>query len=243
MQAKIERCVVVTGAAGGMGRATCQKLAEQGWQVLAIDREAEALARLCAATPGVHALVADLTDPDLTGQVSRYLDSLPPVGGLVNMAGLSVGNMIDSLEDEDWDLSFAVNVTPAMRLTRLLTPRFKAQGGGSIVNVGSPVGIVGARKPSYSASKAALHGLTVSCARNLGPDNIRVNLLLPGPTITGMTGDWSEERRAAIAGQSFLKRLCTPEEIARMVAFLLGPDCSYLTGSTIDMTAGSMWGH
>ena len=226
-----------------MGSATCRHLAEQGWQVLAIDRMSESLQSLCDDTPNVIPLVADLADPGMTQQVAEALQAMPPALGLVNMAGISVGNTIDCLDDEAWEQSFAVNVTPAMRLIRLLTPGFKAHGGASVVNVGSPVGIVGARKPSYAASKAALQGLTVSCARNLGASNIRVNLLLPGPTITKMTHDWSEERRAAIAEGSFLKRLCTPGEIARMVAFLLGPDASYLTGSTVDMTAGSMWGH
>ncbi|WP_300440002.1 SDR family oxidoreductase [Zoogloea sp.] len=242
MQMQTERTVVVTGAAGGMGYATSRHLAAQGWQVLGIDR-AENLKPLSKEIPGLHALVADLADSGLPDRVAGALTSLPPVAGLVNMAGISVGDTIDRLSDEDWDLSFAVNVTPAMRLIRLLAPRMKANGKGSIVNVGSPVGIVGARKPSYAASKAALTGLTVSCARNLGPDNIRVNLLLPGPTLTGMTHDWSAERRAAIADGSFLKRLCAPDEIARMLSFLLGEDCSYLTGSVIDMTAGSMWGH
>lgn len=226
-----------------MGSATCRYLAQQGWQVLAIDQVSESLQQLCKQTPNVTPLLADLADPAMTRLVEGALQGMPPVSGLVNMAGISVGNIIDQLDDESWEQSFAVNVSPAMRLIRLLAPTFKAQGGASVVNVGSPVGIVGARKPSYAASKAALHGLTVSCARNLGPSNIRVNLLLPGPTITKMTDDWSQERRSAIAESCFLKRLCTPEEIARMIAFLLGPDASYLTGSVVDMTAGSMWGH
>lgn len=243
MHSSTERTVIVTGAAGGMGTATCTRLADAGWQVLAIDREAETLARLAVRSDRIHSLVADLAAPAMPSDVEAALAQLPPTTGLVNMAGVSIGDTIDRLDDDAWDLSFAVNVSPAMRLIRLLAPHFRRQGQGSIVNVGSPVGIVGARKPSYAASKSALHGLTVSCARNLGADNIRVNLLLPGPTLTGMTHDWSEERCAAIAGSSFLKRLCTPDEIARTVAFLLGPDSSYLTGSVIDMTAGSMWGH
>ncbi|MDD5272714.1 MAG: SDR family NAD(P)-dependent oxidoreductase, partial [Methylovulum sp.] len=139
--------------------------------------------------------------------------------------------------------SFAVNVTPAMRLIRLLTPAMRRNQGGSIVNVGYPVGIIGARKPSYAASKAALHGLTMSCARQLGGDNIRVNLLLPGPTITYMTCDWGQERRDGIAENTFLKRLCTPEEIAKTINFLIGNESSYITGSVMDMTAGSLYGH
>jgi NAD(P)-dependent dehydrogenase (short-subunit alcohol dehydrogenase family) len=238
-----QQTVVITGAAGGMGRTICRHLAAGGWQVVAIDHNVGRLTALAESLPSIHALQADLTDPDLSEQLLSHLAAMPPVAGLVNLAGLSTGNTIDHLDDDAWDLSFAVNVTPAMRLTRALAPGMRNRKEGSIINVGSPVGLIGARKPSYAASKAALLGLTMSCARNLGADGIRVNMLLPGPTITEMTGDWSEERRQEIAQNSFLKRLCTPDEIAAVISFLLGPDSRYMTGSVVDMTAGSMWGH
>lgn len=234
--------VIVTGANGGMGQACCQILHNQGWHILAIDHSFENLHELAESTR-FTALPCDLRDQTLASQVQAALRNLPSPTGLVNLAGSSVGNGIDQLTDEDWQDSFSINVTPAMRLIRLLAPGMKAQGGGSIINVGSPVGLIGARKPSYAASKAALLGLTMSCARNLGSDNIRVNLLLPGPTITKMTADWDEAKRHGVAQGSFLKRLCRTDEIANTVAFLLGPGSTYLTGSIIDMTAGSMYGH
>lgn len=237
------RTIIVTGAAGGMGQATCRALAAQGDHLLGIDIAADRLALLASELPSFRSVAVDLGAQSLPTQVARALQDMPPVAGLVNLAGISHGDAIDKLDDEAWERSFAVNVFPAMRLIRLIAPMLRGQKGGSIVNVGSPVGVVGARKPSYAASKSALHGLTMSCARNLGPDNIRVNLLLPGPTITGMTSDWDEPQREAIAAGSFLKRLCTPEEIARVIAFLLGESSSYVTGSVVDMTAGSMWGH
>lgn len=243
MSNQIKKTAVVTGAAGGMGLATCIQLAEYGWQVLAIDRHAPTLEKPTNKNESIHWLIIDLTDLNLTDLVSKALSQLPPVMGLVNMAGISIGNTIQQLSDDMWEQSFSVNVTPAMRLIRLLAPQMEQQGSGSIVNVGSPVGIVGARKPSYAASKAALHGLTMGCARNLGKSNIRVNLLLPGPTITGMTEDWGENRRAQIAEGSFLKRLCLPEEVANVIAFLLSNQSSYITGSVVDMTSGGLWGH
>lgn len=238
-----QHSVVVTGAAGGMGRATCVHLAQQGWHVVAIDHNANRLTALTNKQTHITPLLADLSDANLCERLLTVLTDLPLVSGLVNMAGISCGNTIDALNDDDWERSFAVNITPAMRLTRALSPYFCQQKQGSIINVGSPVGLIGARKPSYAASKSALLGLTMSCARNLGADNVRVNLLLPGPTITEMTNDWSAERCQQIAQGSFLKRLCTPEEIAQVIAFLLSPASSYMTGSVIDMTTGSMWGH
>lgn len=233
--------IIVTGAAGGMGRECCRYFSELGWHVLAIDRNKERLPALASET--ISILNIDIADPKLVEAMLEKLADLPPVWGLVNLAGISQGDSIEKLTEEDWQRSFDVNVTPAYRLTQAVAPLMKKNGGGSIVNVSSPVGYIGARKPSYAASKAALHGLTVSCARNLGADQIRVNLLLPGTTITEMTKDWSQERQDAIAQESLLKRLCTPLEIAEGIGFLLGEHSRYMSGSVLDMTCGSMWGH
>lgn len=234
------KTVIITGAGGGMGQACALFLAQAGWQVLAIDRNADRLAVLKSELP-IKVLVLDITDPHLETQITAQLNDMPPLSGLVNMAGVSVGSPIQELNEDMWNLAFAINVDAPMRLIKLASGIMES--GGSIVNIGSPVGIVGANKPSYAASKAALHGLTMSCARNLGPANIRVNLLLPGPTITCMTNDWPENRRTNIAQGTFLKRLCTSQEVAKAVGFLLSDHASYFTGSVLDMTAGSLWGH
>lgn len=239
-QAK-KHSVIVTGAAGGMGRECCRYLSSLGWHVLAIDRNTERLSALASAE--ISILNIDIADPKLVQQVEAKLAELPPVWGLVNLAGISQGDRLDKLTDEDWQRSFDVNVTPAFRLTQALAPLMQKNGGGSIVNVSSPVGYIGANKPSYAASKAAMHGLTMSCARNLGEQQIRVNLLLPGTTITEMTKDWSLQRQQSIAQETLLKRLCTPQEIAEGIAFLLSEHSRYMSGSVLDMTCGSMWGH
>jgi NAD(P)-dependent dehydrogenase (short-subunit alcohol dehydrogenase family) len=135
-----------------------------------------------------------------------------------------------------------VNVTAPMLLTKACAPRMTGERGGVIVNVSSPVAHVGAKKASYAASKAALHGLTMSSAKALGSKNIRVNTLLPGPTITKMTEDWSEARRASVAQESFLGRLSEPEEVAEMICCLLSDEARYMTGAIVDLTAGSLWG-
>ncbi len=229
---------IVTGAGGGMGVATVARLLGDGWSVVGVDRYADGLP---PEQPAARFLAADVRDPELPVLVRRRIAGLPPLAGLVNLVGASIGDRLERLTDDDWQASFDINVTPAMRLIRDLRPELTSSRG-SIVNVGSPVGTIGARKPSYAASKAALHGLTMSAARNLGP-SVRVNLLLPGPTITGMTSDWDEQRRQRIAAGSFLGRLCTPDEIAAVIAFLLGPDSSAMSGSVVDLTAGTMFGH
>jgi NAD(P)-dependent dehydrogenase (short-subunit alcohol dehydrogenase family) len=235
--------IIITGAAGGMGEATSQLLAQKGYDVIAIDHNVKRLQNLQGLNPAIKIIALDLNDAQLITTVQQVLNENIPVVGLINMVGISKGNTIDRLSDDDWNESFAINVTPAMKLIRLLAPKMQQQKHGSIVNVGSPVGIIGARKPSYAASKAALHGLTMSCARNLGGDNVRVNLLLPGPTITYMTEDWDTERCQGVANGTFLKRLCTPKEIANVIDFLMSDESTYITGSVVDMTAGSMYGH
>jgi NAD(P)-dependent dehydrogenase (short-subunit alcohol dehydrogenase family) len=183
----------------------------------------------------------DLRDPALPNAVLNALEGLE-VAGLVNLAGASVGDAIEAIRDEDWDDAMAINATGPMRLCRALVPRMKRAGGGSIVNVASPVAVQGARKVSYAASKAALLGLNVALARALGRDGIRVNAVLPGPTSTFMTADWDEEKKARIGRSTALGRLCEPREIAGVISFLLGPDSSFMTGAVLDVTGGALVG-
>ena len=238
-----KQTIIVTGAAGGMGRECCRYFCELGWHVLAIDHNRQRLESLSVFTD-IETLCIELDSVRLVAAVDKLLDDMPPLWGLVNLAGISRGDSIENLSEEDWQISFDVNVTPAFRLIKgLYEHMHRDSQGGSIINVSSPVAYIGARKPSYSASKAAMHGLTTSCARNLGKYNIRVNLLLPGTTITEMTSDWSEERQQAIAAETLLQRLCTPQEIAESIGFLLSEHSRYMTGSILDMTCGGMWGH
>ena len=112
-----------------------------------------------------------------------------------------------------------MNVTSAMKICQLADSHM--MDGGRILLVGSPVGIAGANKPSYAASKAALHGLTMSVSRQLGKRGICVNTVLPGPMITGMTGDWSDEKRDRIAQETRLNRLAKPEDIAYVMVQMM----------------------
>jgi NAD(P)-dependent dehydrogenase (short-subunit alcohol dehydrogenase family) len=105
------------------------------------------------------------------------------------------------------------------------------------------VAIAGARKPSYAASKAALHGLTMSVSRSFGKRGICVNTVLPGPMITGMTKDWPVEKRASIANETRLKRLAKPEDVAYVITQMLDKKWSYMSSSIVDLTCGSLYGH
>ncbi len=236
------KTVVVTGASGGMGSALCAMLVERGYRVIGLDRNPPRLAELGDSLGSTFVgLLGDIAESELQTRLAVQLQSEEQVVGLVNMAGISKGNDVEQITDEDWAYSLDVNLSAPMKLTRLMVPFLKK--GGSIVNVSSPVGFIGARKVSYAASKAGLLGLTMTTARNLGKYNVRCNLLIPGTCITYMTQDWSLEKQTSIAQESFLGRLCTPEEVAKGVCFLLSDESSYMTGAVLDLTAGSMVGH
>lgn len=236
--------VMITGCAGGMGQAIVTRFVSGGWLVIGVDHNRDRLSGVSERYAGQGHLfeAVELASGDLGQQVAVLIERIGRLDALVNLAGISCGDALEELCIEDWDLSMAVNAKAPLVITKAAA-QYLIASRGSIVNVGSPVGIVGARKPSYAASKAALHGLTMSFARNLGRKGVRANLLLPGTCITFLTCDWSDEKRKQIAEDNFLGRLCTPEEIASVVWFLTGKDASFVTGSVIDMTAGGLWGH
>lgn len=234
--------IVLTGATGGIGQAICARCVSDGYNVLALGRDTAKLQKLEDQFPDtVIGIASDLASPTIGKDVQQALmrnQAEPTLHGVVHAAGISKGAAIEETTDESWYESMDVNTTSIMRILRELVPALKETEGASIVLVSSPVALVGARKVGYSASKAALHGMNAALSSRLGEHGIRVNAVLPGPTITPMTDDWSEDKRTMIAQSSPFKRLCRPEETAGVVSFLLGPDSSALTGTIIDATGG-----
>ena len=233
-----KKAVIVTGSSSGLGNAIADVLQQTGnFTVIGVD-----------LIKGVQESEIEMYGVDLCNRtsVSNFVESIKSshgdgLYGIVNVAGISVGKSIVGMNDADWDKMIEVNLTaPAMLISKL---QDSMMDGGRIVNVSSPVSVTGSNKPGYSASKAGMHGLTMSVAKNLGPRNILVNTVFPGPMITGMTQKWSQEKRDSIATESFLGRLTTPEEVARGIKFLLDPSTSGITGSVLDFTAGSMFTH
>ena len=228
------RLLIVTGSSSGLGLATSKQLLEQNFHVMGIDKDPPTI----QDTAYTH-LEMDLAQFDADLILNELTDE--NWFGFIHCAGISQGSKLDSLSIEDWNRSIDVNVTSAMRICQLADSHM--MDGGRIVLVGSPVAFAGANKPSYAASKAALHGLTMSVSRQLGIRGICVNTVLPGPMITGMTNDWSEEKRVRIAEETRLNRLAKPEDIAHVMVQMMGEKWSYMSASIVDMTCGSMYGH
>lgn len=231
----VKPVTLITGAAGGMGKAVCKKLESMGKKLLITDINSEKLYMLQKDLSNAEIVVSDFTQENFTDVFDKSLS----IDALIHLAGSSLGDTLQHTNIHDWNTSFSINVTSAFRLLQYYYNNFTP--GASIVLTGSPVSLVGARKPAYAASKAALHGLMISAARELGAKNIRVNLLLPGTCDTHMIEDWPQEKRQKVAQQNIQNRLFKPEEIAEVISFLVSSKSSMITGSVLDLTSGGLW--
>lgn len=246
----VARTVVVTGAASrrGIGRAAAHRMAEQGWAVAVLDLDqasCDAVATELTDGYGGQAIGVgvDIADEDaVRGAIDRVRQALPPVTGLLNIAGVSSPVPFGDLTTAEWDRVFAVNVRGTYFVTRAVVPMMLEAGVGRIVTVSSVSaerggGIYGA--VPYSASKAALLGFTRALARELGPHGITVNAIAPGSVDTDiMGGELSPERRAALTAPVPVGRLGTVADIAALLSFLAGPDAGYINGATVDINGG-----
>lgn len=184
------RCVIVTGASAGLGRALARDFAAAGWIVAAVARSEAALADLAGEAAGVTALPCDVTDPAAVAEMTaRALSLTGRIDALVNCAGIDRPGPIEELDPAEWQRILAVNLSGAFLCARAVVPAMKAAGAGRIVNVGSVAGKRGAPGAvAYCATKAGLGGLSEALALELRPHGIAVTLVSPGGMDTGWTG-------------------------------------------------------
>jgi len=240
--------VVVTGGGSGIGRESARALAEAGRPVAAWDLNAEGAAQTAAicAELGVASFAAavDVRDLDsIRTAVAGTLDALGGVGGLVHAAGVPMGFTADDLSTEEFRLVLSVNLEAEAVLVRELLPALRdANPGSAIVGISSIEGLIGhGNIPAYTASKHALIGLTRSLAARLGHEGIRINAVCPGYIATPMflpIVEGNPEARAGFERRIPLGRLGNPEEIGRLVRFLLSDDASYLHGGAFVADGG-----
>ncbi|MFF8567207.1 SDR family NAD(P)-dependent oxidoreductase [Streptomyces albidoflavus] len=241
------RHVLVTGAAGGIGRAIAERFAGQGATLTLADREPAPLddlaAHLTTATTGV--LAADLTDADAPAElVHRAWAEQGPVDVLVNAAGVYPSLDMAELTAEAWDRLFAVNLRAPVLATAAYARLAAARGeGGTVVNISS--GSALRARPGggpYASSKAALEMATRAAALELGAHGIRVNAVSPGfVPVDSACNPVSEEYAAAI-GANPLGRPGSPEDIARAVCWIAGPEAAWITGEILRVDGGSSTG-
>ena len=158
---------------------------------------------------------------------------------LVNNAALSRIGLFTELRESDWDEMFSTNVKGAFNVTQAVLPGMISRGSGSIVNMSSMWGQTGAScEVCYSATKAALIGMTKALAQEVGPSGVRVNCVAPGVVDTDMNAALADETRAALADETPLGRIGSPEEIARAVYFLADDAASFITGQVLGVNGG-----
>ena len=161
------------------------------------------------------------------------------VDALTLCAGVSHTGLFTDMTDEAWHTVMDVNVSGAFYLIRALAPGMVSRRSGSIVTISSMWGRVGAScEVAYSASKAALIGMTRALAKELGPSSVRVNCIAPGVIDTKMMDEHSEETKAILADETPLGRLGTPVDVARACCFLLGDEASFITGQVLGVDGG-----
>jgi NAD(P)-dependent dehydrogenase (short-subunit alcohol dehydrogenase family) len=230
-----------------MGRATAERFATEGVRLVLFGLGGETLDEVAAATGGA-AVHGDVTARD---DVTRAIETCAGrLNVVVNAAGVILLDEPESLSDEIWERSFAVNATGAMKVCRAALPLLKRDGGGAIVNIAS-VGAFNASpvNAAYSASKAALVSYTRSLAYAHGPDGIRANAVAPGWVRTPMSeyemqvaaslnGTTPEDEFAALTERIALRRVATPEEIASCCLFLASDEASFVTGAVLVADGG-----
>ena len=241
------RVALVTGGGRGIGAAVAAELAARGARVAVLDTDA-GLAAEAARACGGHAEACDVADRAAVDRACAAVEeALGPVDILVNNAGISPkrdGKPVPvwEMDGEEWDRVVAVNLTGCFNMARRLSPGMVARKRGWIVNMASVSGRVWTPLVSghYTATKTALVGLTRHWAGELGPHGVLVNAVAPGRILTPLAKLTAPETNQAIVAATPLGRAGEPEEVARAVCFLSGPDAGFVTGAILDVSGGWM---
>jgi 3-oxoacyl-[acyl-carrier protein] reductase len=240
----MNKTAVITGAGRGIGAEIALRLASDSFNVALNDLNAEALAETaekCKAF-GVEAecFPADVSNHDACEAMVKAIKArFGTVDVLVNNAGITRDGLLARMSEENYDLVIAVNQKSIFNMMKHCSAVMIKQRSGRIINVSSVAGLHGnAGQFNYSASKAAVIGMTKSAAKELGARGICVNAIAPGFIQTPMTDALTDEQKAAILNLIAMKRYGTVAEIAGVVSFLAGKDSAYITGQTIEISGG-----
>jgi NAD(P)-dependent dehydrogenase (short-subunit alcohol dehydrogenase family) len=232
-----EGVAVVTGASSGIGEAIARHLLACGRTVIALQRRPPRFAHA-----KLHHQPADLADAQAAQSAAAVIAGAHPVRYLVNNAGANRPGLLEQATVEDLDYGYALNVRAAVILIKAFAPGMREAKFGRIVNISSRAILGKTHRTVYSAGKAALVGITRTLCLELGGDGITINALAPGPVATELFDNGhpvGSAKRQAVIDSIPVKRVGTPDDIARVAAFLLEPDSGYITGQTIFVCGGT----
>ncbi len=240
-----EKVALVTGGSRGIGRAIALSLAEAGAKVI-INYQGNEQAALETLNQikeigGVGEIYkADVSSAEeVNSMIKNIIDKYQSLDILVNNAGITRDTLIMRMKDEEWHQVIDTNLTGVFNCVRAVTRPMMKQRFGKIVNISSVVGINGnAGQINYSAAKAGVIGITKSAAKELASRGIMVNAVAPGYISTDMTENLGEKVTENIVSHIPLGRVGTPQDVAKMVLFLAGPNADYITGQVISVDGG-----
>ena len=240
----MNKTAVITGASRGIGKATAIEFARNGYNVLAnynnSEKEASELEKMLTEEGySIKVFKADVSKSSEADAMIEYcLKEFEGLDVLVNNAGISQDKLFTDITDEDWERMMSINVTSVFNCSRKALQHMIWEKSGSIINITSMWGETGGScEVHYSASKAAIIGMTKALAKEVGPSNIRVNAVSPGVIMTDMCAYYGEETLNELKEETPLMKLGKPEDIAETVYFLAEKG-NFITGQVVGVNGG-----
>lgn len=241
----MSKTVLITGASRGIGRAAALRFAQEGYNIIinylrSVDAAYNLLHELQDYPCNAILIQADITNRvQVRGMVSQSITQFGAIDVLVNNSGISQQKLFTDITEDEWNNMFDVNVKGAFHCCQFVLPNMIHRKEGRIINISSMWGITGAScEVHYSASKAAVIGLTKALAKEVGPSGITVNCVAPGVIDTDMNAFLRPEDLAALRQETPLGRLGKPGDVANLIYYLASEEAGFITGQVIGADGG-----